>query len=72
MLRLSEKMNRLGTETAFEVLARAETLAREGRDIINLGIGQPDFKTPGHILRKLQKLYVMATTVIPHLLEFCP
>ena len=49
MLRLSEKMNRLGTETAFEVLARAETLAREGRDIINLGIGQPDFKTPGHI-----------------------
>ena len=37
MLRLSEKMNRLGTETAFEVLARAETLAREGRDIINLG-----------------------------------
>ena len=50
MLRLSEKMGRLGTETAFEVLARAETLAREGRDIINLGIGQPDFKTPPHVV----------------------
>lgn len=50
MLKLSEKMGRLGTETAFEVLARAEALARGGRDIINLGIGQPDFKTPEHIV----------------------
>ena len=50
MLRLAEKMSRLGTETAFDVLARAETLAQEGRDIINLGIGQPDFKTPDHIV----------------------
>ena len=50
MLQLSEKMSRLGTETAFEVLARAEALAREGRDIINLGIGQPDFKSPPHVV----------------------
>ena len=50
MLRLAEKMSRLGTETAFDVLARAETLGQEGRDIINLGIGQPDFKTPEHIV----------------------
>jgi len=42
--------NRLGTETAFEVLARANQLAAEGRDIINLGIGQPDFRTPAHIV----------------------
>ena len=49
-MRLSEKMNRLGTETAFEVLARAEALKASGRDIINLGIGQPDFKTPDHIV----------------------
>ncbi|MDA0353241.1 MAG: pyridoxal phosphate-dependent aminotransferase [Chloroflexi bacterium] len=42
--------SRLGTETAFEVLARANQLAAEGRDIINLGIGQPDFKTPAHIV----------------------
>ena len=50
MLRLAEKMSRLGTETAFDVLARAEALSHEGRDIINLGIGQPDFKTPEHIV----------------------
>ena len=50
MLKLSEKMSRLGTETAFEVLARADALAREGRDVINLGIGQPDFRTPGHVV----------------------
>ena len=43
-------MSTLGTETAFEVLSRAEALARQGRDIINLGIGQPDFKTPPHIV----------------------
>ena len=49
-LRLAENMARLGTETAFEVLARASALAAEGRDIINLGIGQPDFKTPEHIV----------------------
>ena len=49
-MRLSDKMNRLGTETAFEVLARAEALKDSGRNIINLGIGQPDFKTPDHIV----------------------
>ena len=48
-------MTQLGTETAFEVLARAEALAREGRDIINLGIGQPDFKTPPHIVEAAVK-----------------
>ncbi|MHA1564507.1 MAG: pyridoxal phosphate-dependent aminotransferase [Alphaproteobacteria bacterium] len=50
MLQVAERMSRLGTETAFEVLARAEALARQGRDVINLGIGQPDFKTPPHIV----------------------
>jgi aspartate/methionine/tyrosine aminotransferase len=43
--------DRLGTETAFEVLARANALAAEGRSIINLGIGQPDFRTPDHIVQ---------------------
>ena len=43
-------MSRLGTETAFDVLARAEALSRAGRDIINLGIGQPDFRTPDHVV----------------------
>lgn len=41
---------RLGTETAFEVLARAQALAAQGRDVINLGIGQPDFATPPAIV----------------------
>jgi len=50
MLQLAENLNRLGTETAFEVLARAAELQRQGRDIINLGIGQPDFQTPPHIV----------------------
>ena len=50
MLELAAGIERLGTETAFEVLARANALAASGRDIINLGIGQPDFKTPGHIV----------------------
>jgi len=49
-LTLAAGMARLGTETAFEVLARAQALAAQGKDIINLGIGQPDFKTPAHIV----------------------
>ena len=40
----------LGTETAFSVLARAAELSAQGQDIINLGIGQPDFPTPPHIV----------------------
>lgn len=42
--------DRIGEENAFAVLARATDLANQGRDIINLGIGQPDFKTPTHIV----------------------
>ncbi len=54
-LQMAERMSRLGTESAFEVLARAEALRGEGRDIINLGIGQPDFKTPLHIVEAAQR-----------------
>jgi aspartate aminotransferase len=50
MLELVPNLQRLGTETAFEVLARAAELQRRGKDVINLGIGQPDFKTPQHIV----------------------
>ncbi|MHA1523946.1 MAG: pyridoxal phosphate-dependent aminotransferase [Alphaproteobacteria bacterium] len=42
--------DRIGEENAFTVLARAQALADTGRDIINLGIGQPDFATPAHIV----------------------
>ncbi|MFZ5790410.1 MAG: pyridoxal phosphate-dependent aminotransferase [Pseudomonadota bacterium] len=50
MFQLASGMSRLGTESAFEVLARANALAAAGKSIINLGIGQPDFKTPAHIV----------------------
>jgi aspartate/methionine/tyrosine aminotransferase len=55
MLEMAARMGVLGTETAFEVLARANTLAAEGRSIINLGIGQPDFPTPAHIVEAGRK-----------------
>jgi aspartate/methionine/tyrosine aminotransferase len=45
----AERMSRLGTETAFEVLARARELERQGRDIVHLEIGEPDFDTPRFI-----------------------
>ena len=50
MVQLASRASKLGTETAFTVLARAAELAKDGRDIINLGIGQPDFPTPEHIV----------------------
>ena len=49
-LQFAQSVSRLGTESAFVVLARAQKLAAQGQDIINLGIGQPDFLTPEHIV----------------------
>src|SRR5690348_5539784 len=49
MLHTIAAFDRLGEENAFAVLARATALANQGRDIVNLGIGQPDFPTPPHI-----------------------
>jgi len=49
-MQLAAAMSRLGTESAFEVLARATKMAQAGRSIINLGIGQPDFPTPANIV----------------------
>ena len=54
-LALAGRMSRLGTESAFEVLARAKALEAQGRSIINLGIGQPDFQTPPHIVEAAKK-----------------
>ncbi|HUK07669.1 MAG TPA: pyridoxal phosphate-dependent aminotransferase [Stellaceae bacterium] len=55
MVTVAQRMSQLGTETAFEVLARAKALEAEGRSIINLGIGQPDFPTPQHIVEAGRK-----------------
>src|SRR5881296_86624 len=49
-LRLAKRMARLGTETAFEVLVKAKALEAQGRDIIHLEIGEPDFDTPANII----------------------
>ena len=54
-MQLAERMFRLGTESAFEVLARAQKLAQQGQSIINLGIGQPDFPTPENIVEAAQR-----------------
>lgn len=49
-MRLAARMALLGTETAFEALARAKALEAQGRDIVFLGIGEPDYDTPAHIV----------------------
>ncbi len=72
MLTLASNLARLGDENAFAVLARAAELASQGRDIINLGIGQPDFPTPPHIVEAAIKAlkdghhgYTPATGIAP-------
>jgi aspartate aminotransferase len=55
MLRTVAAFDRIGEENAFAVLARATQLAAQGRDIINLGIGQPDFRTPDFIVEAAVK-----------------
>lgn len=69
---LADRMGELGSEAAFQVLARATELEREGRHIVNLGIGQPDFKTPPHIveaacraLRDGHHGYTLANGILP-------
>ncbi len=49
-MKLAERMSRIGTESAFEVLVRARALEAQGKDIIHLEIGEPDFPTPQHIV----------------------
>src|SRR5437899_1843224 len=49
-MKLATRMNRLGTETAFEVLVRARALEAQGKDIVHLEVGEPDFDTPANII----------------------
>ena len=71
-MKLAQRMSRLGTETAFEVLAKAKALEAQGREIIHLEIGEPDFNTPANIveagiagLRNGQTHYTPAAGVLP-------
>ncbi len=54
-MKFAENLNRLGTESAFAILAEAKKVEATGKKIINLGIGQPDFKTPRHIMEAAKK-----------------
>ena len=54
-MKLAKNLERLGTETAFTVLAQAKKLEATGKSIIYLGLGQPDFKTPNHIVEAAKK-----------------
>jgi aspartate aminotransferase len=72
MLHVNPAFSRIGEENAFAVLAKAAELQRQGRDIINLGIGQPDFVTPPHIVEAAVKAlhdgqhgYTAATGILP-------
>src|SRR5438128_4059155 len=49
-MRLAEHMSRIGTESAYEVLARARALEKQGKNIVHLEIGEPDFPTPAHVV----------------------
>ena len=54
-MKLADSLFKLGTENAFIVLAKAKALEAQGKEIINLGIGQPDFRTPQHIVEAAKK-----------------
>ena len=55
MMELAKALNRLGTESAFSVLAEAKKLEAQGKPMIHLGLGQPDFKTPQHVVDAAKK-----------------
>ena len=50
-MKLAKRMDRLGTETAFEILAKAQVLESQGVNVIHLEIGEPDFNTPSNIIK---------------------
>ena len=54
-MKLAKSLERLGTESAFSILAEAKKLEAQGKPMIHLGIGQPDFKTPKHIVEAAKK-----------------
>ncbi len=68
-MKLAQRMSRLGTETAFEVLAKAQQLEAKGRHIIHLEIGEPDFDTPEFIKEACAKALSDGMTKYTSLLE---
>lgn len=64
MMHIAERISRLGTETAFEVLVRARALEAQGKSIVHLEIGEPDFDTPQNIIDAAKKLLMMASLIM--------
>ena len=54
-MKLAKNLERLGTESAFSILAEAKNLEAQGKEMIHLGLGQPDFKTPQHVVDAAKK-----------------
>mgnify|MGYP003628652708 FL=1 len=54
-MKLAKNLERLGTESAFSILAEAKKLEAQGKEMIHLGLGQPDFKTPQHVVDAAKK-----------------
>ena len=54
-MKLAKNLERLGTESAFSILAEAKKLEAQGKDMIHLGLGQPDFKSPQHVVDAAKK-----------------
>ena len=54
-MQLAERMSRIGVESAFEVLVKARALEKQGRSVIHLEIGEPDFPTPAHVIEAGQR-----------------
>jgi len=70
-MKLAKNLERLGTESAFSILAEAKKLEAQGKEMIHLGLGQPDFKTPQHIMDAAKKAiddghhgYVLANGIL--------
>ena len=70
-MKLAKSLDRLGTESAFAILAEAKKLEAQGKEMIHLGLGQPDFKTPQHVMDAAKKAiddghhgYVLANGIL--------
>ena len=63
-MKLAKNLERLGTESAFSVLAEAKKLEAQGKSMIHLGLGQPDFKTPQHVVDAAKKAIDIGCTAI--------
>ena len=63
-MKLATSLERLGTESAFSVLAEAKKLEAQGKPMIHLGLGQPDFKTPKHVVDAAKKTKLSVPLVV--------